>query len=77
MTVKQLIDNLSGMPEDLEVRFAYGSGDYWKTTLAGKIHHVEEGVVKFSEYHSKDQVVDSDDERELEEVGVKQVVLLT
>lgn len=77
MTVKELKQELSFFKDDQEVFFAYPSGDYWGTTLAGKVEDVEERLIAFSEYHRKHKLVDEDYEDRHEEVEVKEVVILS
>ncbi len=81
MTVQQLrdalqeqIDNGNG---EMEIKFSYNYGDYWRTTVAEDIRNVSEVRVKHSDYHSMDKVLsDSDDERdEPQEEGRKIFIL--
>lgn len=68
MNVKELIEQLRTYPDDMEVKFAYNYGDYWKTDVAGDVDSVEVGSVEYSEYHRMDKVVDEyDAERELDD----------
>jgi len=68
MTVTQLIEMLQDLEAQgkggMEVQTSYSSGDYWGTTVAHGIDELEEAIVKYSEYHSMDKVVeyDADDE---------------
>lgn len=62
MTVKELIDELSYYPDDMEVEFAYNYGDYWKTIVCKEIKNVETGCVEYSEYHRMNKLIDVDDE---------------
>ena len=71
MTVKELIEALKHCDEDQEVKFAYPSGDYWRTVIAGDINSIEDGLVVYSNYHQKMTVVDAEDE-----VGPHEVILL-
>jgi len=41
MTVAELISDLQGMPEDMEVRISYDYGDYNHTEVAREIDTVE------------------------------------
>lgn len=61
MTAKELIEILAQFDEDTKVVFAYPSQDYLHTVLAGTIDDVELGQIKWSDYHDKNAVVDSDD----------------
>lgn len=61
LTVSELIEELQQHDGDMEVRFTYNYGDYWRTAVAQPIRSVEEGSVEHSEYHNMDKVVDMDD----------------
>lgn len=67
MNVKELIDRLQQMPQELEVKFAYNYGDYWKTEVAQDVGQVNVGDVTYSEYHQMDKTVDYDAELELDD----------
>ena len=58
MQVKELIERLSCMDGEAEVRFSYNYGDHWKTAVAQHVFNVEEGRVEYSEYHGMDVMVD-------------------
>ena len=45
MLVRDLIELLEGYEADMEVHFAYGYGDHWRTEVAPKVSNVREGVV--------------------------------
>ena len=86
LTVRQLIEELQVLDQDLEVRFAYNYGDYWKTQVAATIDTIETGYVKHSDYHRMDKVVDLNetDENDVDEEGnpleddsLNQVVILS
>ncbi len=91
LTVRELIEQLQCIPEDqqnLEVRFTYNYGDYWKTHVAATVDTAEVGYVKYSEYHRMDQLVDlsasllADIDDETDEEGdlnpdLKEVVILS
>lgn len=79
MTVSELIEELQGMDPDAEVRFAYNYGDYWRTTVAAEIKYVEDGTVRWSDYHSMDKIVDLNEQEdpELVECDVKDVCVLS
>ena len=68
MNVKQLREMLQDLEAqgkgEMEVLTSYSSGDYWRTTVAQPVDCAEEAIVKYSEYHSMDKVVeyDADDE---------------
>ncbi len=74
MTVKELIESLEGFDPNMEVKFAYNFGDYWKTEVASNVRDVDEGMVKYSDYHRMDKVVD--DEGDEEEFYTKTVVII-
>ena len=81
MQVKKLIEMLSHMNQTAEVHFSYNYGDHWHTQVAPTVESVEEGAVKYSNYHSMDKVVDTDDEDCYDEAGnykedVKSVVII-
>jgi tRNA/tmRNA/rRNA uracil-C5-methylase (TrmA/RlmC/RlmD family) len=57
MKVADLIEALQGMDPTLDVHFAYGYGDHWRTEVAPKVSQVSEGVVEFSDYHRMDKLV--------------------
>ncbi len=61
MNVAQLIEELKYFPQDAEVHFSYNYGDHWRTQVAPTVDRVEEGCVKYSDYHSMDKVVDEED----------------
>ena len=74
MTVKELIESLEGFDPNMEVKFAYNFGDYWKTEVASNVRDVDEGMVKYSDYHRMDKVVH--DEGDEEEFYTKTVVII-
>jgi hypothetical protein len=77
MLVRDLIELLEGYDADLEVHFQYNYGDHWRTQVAPSVDSVEMGVVKYSDYHRMDKVVEVDfDEEDADEVEGKPVVLL-
>jgi len=80
MKVADLIQELQCMPQDAEVHYSYNYGDHWRTQVAPKVRDIEEGVVKYSEYHRMDKLVEDeddfyDDEGNIKE-GTRQVVVL-
>jgi len=80
MKVADLIQELQCMPQDAEVHYSYNYGDHWRTQVAPKVRDIEEGVVKYSEYHQMDKLVEDeddfyDDEGNIKE-GTRQVVVL-
>lgn len=60
MNVAQLIDLLSQLDPDTDVRMRVDSGDYWRTVLAKPIHSVDHVYVNHDPYHDCD-AVQSDD----------------
>ena len=61
MTVGELKGMLNCFKDEDVVVFARNSGDYWNTEVATTIDEIDHGKVKWSDYHSKFQVVDCDD----------------
>ena len=61
MNVKDLIQQLKQMPDDMEVQFAYNYGDYWKTTVTAPVDRVDVESVKYSDYHNMDKLVVQDE----------------
>ncbi len=62
MTVKELIESLEGFDPNMEVKFAYNYGDYWGTEVASNVGRIDEGQVRYSDYHRMDKVVDDEDD---------------
>ena len=73
MTVKELIDLLQDFDENMEVKFAYNFGDYWGTEVASNVTEIDEGQVRYSDYHRMDKVVDDEND---EEYYTKTVVII-
>ena len=61
-----------------EVHFSYNYGDHWRTQVAPCVDSVSEGLVKYSDYHSMDKLLDEDDmiEDEGDFEGTRRVVVL-
>ncbi len=81
MKVADLIEALQGMDPTLDVHFAYGYGDHWRTEVAPKVSQVSEGVVEFSDYHRMDKLVTDEEDCYDEETGdyktdVRRVVVI-
>jgi hypothetical protein len=78
MKVSQLIEALQDMDPTLDVHFAYGYGDHWRTQVAPKVGRVDMGFVKFSDYHRMDKLVepDYDDEDDEDVKDLKAVVVI-
>jgi hypothetical protein len=64
MLVRDLIELLEGYDADMEVHFAYGYGDHWRTTVAPRVSNVSGGLVQYSDYHRMDKLADEDFEDE-------------
>lgn len=79
MQVKDLINLLKDFNPDLEVHFAYPSNDYWRTELAPAVHSVGDGIVKHTDYHRMDQLMDEDEmhEDEGDYEGTRRVVVIS
>jgi hypothetical protein len=80
MTVQQLRDTLDELVQqgngDMEIKFSYNYGDYWRTTVAEDINNVSEVSVKYSDYHSMDKVVDLSEEDEPEDPKYRTILIL-
>lgn len=61
MKVKELIEMLQCEDQEMEVRFACPSHDYWKTQIAKDVSYVESVFTKYSDYHQQDVVADDDE----------------
>jgi hypothetical protein len=79
MKVKELIALLEHEDPEAEVHYAYDYGDHVHTTVTEPVADVDEGVVKWSEYHNRFSLVDDEDGFEEKEDGdrVKTVVVLS
>ena len=78
MQVFQLIERLMDLDPNAEVHFSYNYGDHWHTEVAPTVGSVEEGVVKYSEYHRMDRLMDENEmyEEEGDFEGTRRVVVL-
>jgi hypothetical protein len=78
MKVKDLIEQLGRLDAEAEVHFTYNYGDHWRTQVAPTVDTVEEGLVKHSDYHSMDKLMDENDmyEEEGDYEGTRRVVVL-
>ena len=83
MLVRDLIELLEGYEADMEVHFAYGYGDHWRTEVAPKVSNVREGVVEYSDYHRMDKIATIEEDYDVydEDTGetkteVRRVVVL-
>jgi hypothetical protein len=75
MKVSELIEALQGMDGDLDVHFAYGYGDHWRTQVAPSVGRVDMGFVRYSDYHRMDKLVEPDFDEEPED-NLKAVVVI-
>jgi len=78
MQVFQLIERLMDLDPNAEVHFSYNYGDHWHTEVAPTVGSVDEGVVKYSEYHRMDRLMDENEmyEEEGDFEGTRRVVVL-
>jgi hypothetical protein len=75
MTVKELIEELSGFDPETEVKFSYPSKDYWGSVLARDISNIGYELTKYSGYHQTDKIIDVGDNDEDEDT--KEVLVLS
>jgi len=64
LTAEALINILSEVSPDTPVYYGYGSGDHWRTQIAGAIHNVSLKRVEHSGYHDKMTIASSDDDED-------------
>ena len=78
MQVFQLIERLMDLDPNAEVHFSYNYGDHWRTEVAPTVDTVDEGLVKYSDYHRMDRLMDEDEmiEDEGDFEGTRRVVVL-
>ena len=78
MQVKDLIEQLQSMNPEAEVHFTYCYGDHWRTQVAPTVDLVQEGLVKYSAYHSMDKLMDENEmhEDEGDYEGTRRVVVI-
>jgi len=78
MQVKDLIEQLQSMNSDTEVHFSFNYGDHWNTQVAPTVDQVSMGVVKYSEYHRMDRLMDENEmyEEEGDFEGTRRVVVI-
>jgi hypothetical protein len=78
MQVKDLIEKLQSMNPNAEVHFSYNYGDHWHTEVAPTVSSVDEGVVKYSEYHRMDKLMDENEmyEEEGDFEGTRRAVVI-
>ena len=79
MQVFQLIEQLMDLDPNAEVHFSYNYGDHWRTEVAPKVGSVLEGLVKYSDYHRMDRLMDEDEmyEDEGDFDGTRRVVVIS
>ena len=78
MQVFQLIERLMDLDPNAEVHFSYNYGDHWHTEVAPNVSQVDEGLVKYSEYHRMDKLMDENEmyEEEGDFEGTRRVVII-
>lgn len=76
MTVRELINELEGFPEEMEVAFMYDYGDRINTKIAKDVKHLEIRNVIYSPYHLKNKVVKIEDEDENNEEQQERLILV-
>ena len=78
MQVEQLIERLMDLDPNAEVHFSYNYGDHWHTEVAPNVSQVDEGLVKYSEYHRMDKLMDENEmyEEEGDFEGTRRVVVI-
>ena len=78
MKVKDLIKQLGYMDQEADVHFSYNYGDHWRTEVAPTVDSISEGLVKYSEYHRMDKLMDENDmyEEEGDYAGTRRVIVL-
>jgi len=74
MTKGELFELLVDFDDDMEIGFAYPSGDYWRTTIVKNISEVSEEYVKFSSYH-EEYVLPKEDAEDSQEDTKAMIVL--
>jgi len=78
MLVKDLIEQLQSQNPNAEVHFSYNYGDHWQTQVAPTVDRVDLALVKYSEYHRMDKLMDEDNmyEDEGDYEGTRRVVVI-
>ena len=78
MLVKDLIEQLQFLDPTAEVHFSYNYGDHWQTQVAPTVDRVDLALIKYSEYHRMDKLMDEDDmyEDEGDFEGTRRVVVI-
>lgn len=63
--LREMLQDLENAGQgELDVVFSYNYGDYWRTTVANVVDSAEEGVIKYSEYHSMNKVVNTEEDED-------------
>ena len=68
MTVQEMIAALQNFAPDQKVGFAFPSGDYWGNVLVREVTSVDEGEVRYSNYHESNTLLGADDYDEGDEI---------
>ena len=78
MLVKDLVEQLQSQNPDAKVHFSYNYGDHWQTQVAPTVDRVDLALIKYSEYHRMDKLMDEDNmyEDEGDYEGVRRVVMI-
>jgi hypothetical protein len=78
MNVKELIEMLGDMPEDMEVMFTYDYGDHWGNVVAVGFDSIEMKDVAWSDYHRMYQPRENAPHEEMDDTRHpnKEVVIL-
>lgn len=77
MTKGELVELLLDFDDDMEIGFAFPSGDYWRTTIVRTVGEVSEDEIENSEYHNENVLINRDDltEEECENEYKRMIVL--
>jgi hypothetical protein len=79
MTKGELVELLVDFDDDMQIGFAFPSGDYWKTTIVRTINEVYEAEIKYSDYHEENTLVNRDEETDDENINIEydQMIVLS
>ncbi len=80
MTKGELVELLLDFDDDMEIGFAFPSGDYWRTTIVRTVDQVDDGEVDYSDYHEENTLVNRDDFEDTENqpgIEYKRMVVLS
>jgi hypothetical protein len=75
MKVRDLINQLQQFDAEDEVHLSYNLGDYWRTTVAPKIHRVEMLPVAEIKYNNKPMMIIDEEDKRYDEA--EQVVVIS